>query len=168
MTRRIRRTGINVALVVFLAWGCSPPASPPVPAQVRLAGRSWTVELALTRAKRQAGLSGRTALPAGRGMLFVYPKPQKLSFCMRGCDVPIDIAFLDSALRVVNLYEMQVEPDRAGRVIYRSHVPARYALEVAGGTLRRAGVRIGQQAECLGVPDPAAAEPDENATGRLK
>ena len=131
-----------------------------LPAQVRINGTTWTVELALTKESRYIGLSGRGELPPDKGMLFIYPQETELSFCMRGCEIPIDIVFLDRNLRVVNVYEMQVEPDRAGRVAYKSHMPVQYALEVAGGTLKQAGVRVGQQAMLINVPPARQAEPE--------
>lgn len=74
-------------------------------------------------------------------MLFIYPRPRMLEFCMRGCRIPLDIAFIDADLRIVNICTMAVEPDLAGRVLYRSKKPARYALEVAAGAFQR--VRVG-------------------------
>jgi hypothetical protein len=91
-------------------------------------------------------------------MLFIYPAPEVMSFWMKGCLIPIDIVFLDSERRVVNTYEMAVEPGGEGRARYSSHVPAQYALELPGGTLRRAGIRVGDVAEFIGVPDAATAE----------
>lgn len=148
--------------MLSLGVGCGEEKTPtPTEAQVKLRGRTWTVELAMTVQQRYAGLSGRKELPPGRGMLFVYPKEQKLSFCMRGCEIPIDIAFLDRNLRVVNLYAMAVEPDRAGRVSYESHVPVMSALELPGGDLKRIGAVVGDQVEFLGVPSACQAEPGQ-------
>lgn len=158
-TIQIFRLGACLAFL-FLGAGCGEKkASSPAEAQVKLRGRTWTVELAMTAERRYQGLSGRTDLPEGRGMLFVYPREQKLSFCMRGCEIPIDIVFLDRQLRVVNLYAMAVESDRLGGVSYGSHIPAMYALELPGGTLKRLGVAVGDQAEFVGVPQASDAEP---------
>lgn len=142
--------------VALILTGCE-KAPPPVP-QVRIRGETWTVELAFTVRERWEGLSGRDTLDVEKGMLFVYPRAENLIFCMRECHIPIDIVFIGSDLRVVNTYEMQVEPDRAGSVSYSSNLPARYALELAGGTLRRLGVRIGDKVEFFGIPDPSTAE----------
>lgn len=145
--------------MLFLTEGCGEKnASLPDEAKVRFRGETWTVELAMTEQQRYDGLSGRKDLPAGRGMLFVYPKEQKLSFCMRGCEFPIDILFLDRQLRVINLYEMAVEPDRSGRTAYESHVPVMYALELPGGAIRRTGIRVGDTAEFFGVPPAGRAQ----------
>ncbi len=141
---------------VLILTGCE-SASPPVP-QVRIRGETWTVELALTEREQQEGLSGRDTLDVKKGMLFVYPRAKNLIFCMRRCNIPIDIVFVGADLRVVNTYEMQVEPDRAGRVSYSSNLPARYALELIGGTLKRLGVRVGDRVEFFGIPNSPTAE----------
>jgi uncharacterized membrane protein (UPF0127 family) len=92
-------------------------------------------------------------------MLFIYPRPEVLEFCMRGCVVPLDIAFINSDLRVVRMHTMAVEPDRAGRVSYSSQHPVQYALEVAGGSLGRLGVRVGDRVTFSAeIPSPAKAE----------
>jgi uncharacterized membrane protein (UPF0127 family) len=153
-----------VAGLLFLGFGCEkkPVSSPPMGvAQVKLRGQTFTVELAETREQRYTGLSGRTSLAECEGMLFIYPREQKLSFCMRDCEIPIDIAFLDRDLRVVNLYTMAVESDKTGRISYESHVPVQYALELPGGTLQRVGVAVGDQAEFIGVPPAEMAEPGQ-------
>jgi hypothetical protein len=127
-------------------------------AEARIGETSWTVEVATTRSQRFQGLSGRKHLPEDRGMLFVYPQPQQLDFCMRDCEIPIDVVFLDAEGKVVNFHAMRVEHDRAGRVKYSSYVPAQYALELPSGTIQTQRIRIGQQVELIGAPDPATAE----------
>ena len=97
----------------------------------------WFVEVADTPEARYQGLSGRRSLPENQGMIFVYQSDQVLEYCMRGCEIPLDIAFVDANMRIVRIYTMAVEPDRAGRQIYSSIQPARYALEVPAGGFAR-------------------------------
>ena len=95
-------------------------------------------------------------------MLFVYPKPDVLEFCMRDCEIPLDIAFISAEMKVVRILTMPVESDRAGTVRYSSNTPAQYALEVRAGDLARANVTVGQKVTFHGpMPDPALTEPDE-------
>ena len=143
--------------------GCREKSSTP---RVIINGETWYVDLATTPDERARGLSGRARLSEDVGMLFIYPSPRVLEFCMRGCLVPLDIAFIDADFRIVKIHTMQVEPDLAGhatrmrRVSYSSVRPARYALEVAGGSLRRAGVRVGDKAIFFGdIPEAAKAAP---------
>jgi len=128
--------------------------------EVTINGFTWVVDLALTEQQRYDGLAGREYLLEGTGMLFLFGEAQPLEFCMRGCLIPLDIAYLSSDLRVVAMHTMQVEPDLAGRKGYPSGVPARYALEVPAGELARADVRIGSRATFSdNIPDAIKAAP---------
>jgi uncharacterized membrane protein (UPF0127 family) len=91
-------------------------------------------------------MSGRQDVPPGTGMLFIFRDSQPRAFVMRGCLVPLDIAFIDEGLRIVAIHTMAVEPDGAGQKKYRSLKPAMYALEVAAGELSAAGVTVGDTA----------------------
>lgn len=138
----------------------APPAPAPDPPRVRINGSTWTVELATTKMVRYRGLSNRTALAKRAGMLFIFPHSRPQAFCMRHCEIPLDIAFIDADLTVVKIHTMAVEPDRVGRKLYPSGAPVQYVLEVPGGAFGRAGVQAGQKVTLLGdIPDPAKAEP---------
>ena len=160
-TMRPRASAMVAALLAVACDGCREPKAPaPRPPQVEINGRQWNVEIADTTRLRWIGLSYRARLAPNAGMLFVYPRPAVMDFCMRACEIPLDIAFIDSDRRVVKTYTMKVEPDRLGKVRYSSGQPVQFALEVGAGELARAGVRVGQQVHLLGeMPDPAKAEP---------
>jgi len=132
-----------VILPSFFAQGCSENAEQPT---VTIGGTTWDVELATTDKQRYKGLSGREYLAPGTGMLFVYPSPRVLDFCMRGCVIGLDIAFIDANLRVLTTYTMSVEADRAGIASYSSLSPAQFALELPAGSLKQAGIRPGDRA----------------------
>jgi uncharacterized membrane protein (UPF0127 family) len=130
--------------------GCRTQSAP----AVTIDGTTWTVELATTPGVRQQGLSGRKSIPAGTGMLFVFPAQEPVEFYMKDCAVPIDIAFINSEMLVVAVRQMTVEPDPSDpKTFYPSDHPAQYALEVAGGELAKAGVKKGDSVQLLG---PAA------------
>jgi len=130
--------------------------------RIEINGHLWRVELATTRAARYLGLSGRGHLDSNQGMLFVYPQPRVLAFCMRKCSFPLDIAFIDADLKIVRIHTMAVEPPGATEATYASYssdVPAQYALEVRSGELGRAEVDVGQKVKFLGTPpNPLHAE----------
>ncbi|MFA6133289.1 MAG: DUF192 domain-containing protein [Phycisphaerae bacterium] len=110
---------------------------------VSINGHTWKVELALTAEQQYRGLSGRHSLAPDAGMLFVFPEPIVADFCMRDCHIPLDVAFIDGASRVVRTCTMQVEGDRVGRIAYSSGKPVKYVLETAAGSLGQAGVKPG-------------------------
>jgi len=145
VTGKTTRTwGLLLCLALGAAGGgCRRKA--PAPRTVTINSHRWFVDLAVTDEQRYRGLSGRTELGVNVGMLFIYPDDRVLEFCMRGCPIDLDIAFISSRMRVVGVQAMSAEPDRVGRTIYSSRVPARYALEVAAGSLQRAGVRAGDR-----------------------
>jgi hypothetical protein len=126
---------------------------------VRIGQNIWKVELAMTDMVRYRGLGGRDSVPEGTGMLFVFPQEREMSFYMKDCKVPIDIAFISADLYVVRTYAMLVEADPAHpAVYYNSNFPAKYALEVAGGTFARLGVKEGDKVELLGLARDAAKD----------
>lgn len=117
---------------------------------VTLAGERFTLELALTDEQRYRGLSDRDRIAPDGGMLFVFPDSARRTFVMRRCLVPIDIAYVAHNGVIVSMHEMTVEPyDTPEHKLrrYDSGWPARYAIELAGGTMRRLGLRVGQQVE---------------------
>lgn len=156
----VRRFLLAATAAVVVA-GCSqstpPAATEPI---VRIGQHQWKVEISNTEQTRHQGLSGRRSVPEGTGMLFVFPSEQELSFWMKDCFVPIDVAYISADHVIVSTYAMSVEPDPANPVkFYDSNHTAMYALEVAGGTVARLGIKPGDRIELLGPAATAKAAP---------
>jgi uncharacterized protein len=117
-------------------------------------GRPVTVrlEVAADPAARARGLMGRTEVPDGTGMVFLYPADVAEAYWMKNTLVPLSIAFVAADGRVVSVAEMT--PCRADPCpSYPPAGPYRYAVELAAGALEAAGVGEGDRV----VPaDPAA------------
>lgn len=140
--------------------GCQNEPEPARTHVVTIGQASWQVELATTPEQRYQGLSGRVKVAEGTGMLFVFPEPAMMEFCMRGCEVPLDIAFIGPDRKVVHVATMQVEPDRAGSILYSSQQPAQWVLEVPAGELTRAGVEPGDAVSfSASIPPATQASP---------
>jgi uncharacterized membrane protein (UPF0127 family) len=134
-----------IAWVMLVMSGCGD--GPPVYQAVTINGRTFQMELAVTVKQRMRGLSERDSLPADKGMLFVLPKPEVVSFVMRRCRFPIDIAFLDADGRVVAMHEMPLDPPGTPEnklKAYSSVKPAQFALEFNKGTLKELNLAIDQ------------------------
>lgn len=145
-----RDCGALVLLLIMLLCGCgSPSALSGQTIDVRIADRTFELEIAADDPARFQGLSDREHIPADGGMLFVYPRETTLTFVMRRCLVPIDLLFLDADGRVVRMHAMTVEPydtPEADLARYSSApYPAQFAIEVAGGTIRELGVTAGEK-----------------------
>jgi len=129
------------------------------PARVRIGQNVWRVELATDLQTRTKGMSDRDEVPEGTGMLFVFSREEVVGFHMLDCRTPLDVAFISARRRILEIRTMTVEPDPANpKARYSSRYPVRYALEVAGGALGRAGVKIGDSVELLGAAKDAIKE----------
>ncbi len=153
------RTALTIlALLPLAPTGCDGQRDAGPPA-VRIGRGTWQVELATDPDARYRGLSGRKQVPAGTGMLFVFPDERVRYFEMRHCHVPLDIAFLSARLTVLKTQTMPVEPDPSHpQRSYSSKWPAQYVLEVPAGELEGHGVAAGDPAELLGNARNAVKE----------
>jgi len=88
------------------------------------------VAIADTPEKRDAGLMNVTRLDENDGMLFVFQKPQPLSFWMANTPLPLDIIFIDKDHKIVRIYH-STTPYSKNEL--SSGSPAQYVVEVNGG-----------------------------------
>jgi uncharacterized membrane protein (UPF0127 family) len=133
--------GISLIFIAHTGWPC-PFELPTI--RVAVKEHDLTIELATTPETRSCGLSFRDSLPAHRGMLFVYAEPEILTFWMKNTRMPLSIAFIDTAGRVVSIQKMNPFPTTT---VYESPVPALYALEVNQGWFEKNGVGVGDVVE---------------------
>lgn len=96
-------------------------------------GAKLKLEVARTFNERYKGLMGRTTLQKDHGMLFVFDRPQKLSFWMKNTYIDLSIAYLDKDLVIQEIYQMKRQNmmERTQDLIsYPSQCECQYALEV--------------------------------------
>lgn len=99
------------------------------------------IEIADTPEDIQQGLMYRRSMEEDQGMLFLLENgPQ--SFWMLNTHIPLDIIFIDTQQRIVNV-AANTEPYSTDPV--RSTGAAQYVLEVNAGYARRKGLRPGDQ-----------------------
>lgn len=122
---------------------------------LRLGSATVEAEVADRAPQRNIGLMGRTELPDGRGMLFVFPQPQPMAFWMRNTLVPLSIAYINGAGVIREIHDLQPLDEKSVRSTVRDLV---YALEVPQGWFAKNGVLPGDR--ILGLPDPSTAQPD--------
>ncbi|MGH7540758.1 MAG: DUF192 domain-containing protein, partial [Gemmatimonadota bacterium] len=110
---------------------------------IRVGGHEVRVEIAESEEERQRGLMHRESLPQDEGMLFVYPTERRLGFWMRNTLIPLDIAYIDSEGRIVDIQQM-APLDETTRY---SRQPAMYALEMNEGWFEAHDVGVGDRVE---------------------
>jgi uncharacterized membrane protein (UPF0127 family) len=115
-------------------------------------GRKISVraEIADTPASRADGLMFRRILGEDEGMIFVFEKPQMLSFWMRNTYIPLSIAYISGKGIINEIHDMKPLDDS---VLYPSARPAMYALEVKQGWFKRHNITGGCRIDingCIG------------------
>ncbi len=105
-----------------------------------------TAELATTPEQRQTGLMNRFSLKPDYGMLFVFERPEPLSFWMRNTFFALSIAFISADGTILNIEDMQPQTDDP----HWSKGAALYTLEMKKGWFAERGIVAG--ASVKGLP----------------
>lgn len=106
-------------------------------------------EVAKSAEQRTMGLMERRSLPDTAGMLFLYSEdqPANAGFWMFRTRIPLEIAYADSAGRIVSVRQMVPCPAQlaAGCPTYEPGQAYRMALEVNADALSRRGIGVGSR-----------------------
>ena len=111
--------------------------------KVNINGISIDTELADTPQKWEKGLMGRHELPANSGMLFVFPDENKRSFWMKNTFLPLDIIFISSGMKIVDIKKNFSPCKSILCATYTSKEAAMYALEVNANFTDENNISIG-------------------------
>lgn len=144
----------TLALAVFVVAGVAtwalyytpPPASAPMQTHnkttvLRIGTTTLEAEVADTPTLRELGLGGRTHLPEGSGMWFVFEADGLWAFWMKDTLIPLDMVWVSATGTVVSIAH-DVQPGSYPQA-YAPTAPARYVLEVPGGFTKRHGIAEG-------------------------
>jgi uncharacterized membrane protein (UPF0127 family) len=107
-------------------------------------------EVASSNAERATGLMNRPSMPMHRGMLFVFPETAVQCFWMKNTLIPLSIAFVDDAGKIVQIADMQ--PQSLDN--HCSVKPVRFALEMNAGWFGSRGITAGARINGLGKAPP--------------
>ncbi|SOC85520.1 hypothetical protein SAMN05421890_4021 [Ensifer adhaerens] len=105
-------------------------------------GHDFKVEVAASAPSRATGLMNRKSLGEGRGMIFIFPQPKDVMMWMKDTLIPLDMLFIDTDGKVINIAENAKPMDET---IIPSRGLAAYVLELAGGEARRLNLAAGDK-----------------------
>lgn len=105
---------------------------------------NFRVELARSRFDQAKGLMFRTRLPPDEGMLFPMEPPREASFWMRNTVIPLDIIYIGSDRRILNIAANTVPYDETQLT---SEGIAGAVLELAGGRTAELGIAPGDKVD---------------------
>lgn len=126
--------------------GAGEPAATPAPKtvfdhfEIKVGDRMVRMQLAVLEPEMQRGLMERLDLGADDGMLFVYVRPQRMSFWMHNTPLPLDIGFFNAEGELREIYPLHPFDEKP----VASHGDAlQFALEMNQGWFQANGVRPG-------------------------
>ncbi len=102
-------------------------------------------EVAATEAARQQGLMFRQTMGPNEGMLFVFDRPAGVCMWMKDTPLPLSVAFIDPAGKIVNIEDMQPNT----RDSHCAKKLIRYALEMNLGWFKQKNIKPGSTIEGL-------------------
>lgn len=123
---------VLIATFVFLSFQTPPVIDTPL-----------QFEIVRTPEAQEKGLGGRTDVPNGYGMLFVFPKEETLAFWMKDMLVPIDILWLSEDGTILGI-EDSISPDTYPKT-FTSPQPVRLVLELRAGESKLREYHVGSR-----------------------
>lgn len=129
-------------------------------ATLTLSNHTFTVEIADSPAEREKGLMFRENLCDSCGMLFIYSKPQTVSFWMKNTFIPLDILYFDAEFNLRQILPdvpicQPVHPPMPAETKEKCPVsPSRsdqiqYVLELPAGTAKQIEAKINDKLKVL-------------------
>jgi uncharacterized membrane protein (UPF0127 family) len=91
------------------------------------------------------GMMYRDSIAPDRGMLFVHAETGEYPYWMANCKFPLDIIWMDSAHKVVEISAKTPPCPQGGNDCpnYGGHAPAQFVLELGGGQAARHAITVG-------------------------
>lgn len=109
---------------------------------IKIGQRTVRMQIAALPPELERGLMFRKSLEHDEGMLFVFPRAQRMSFWMRNTPVPLDIGYIDAQGVLREIYPLHPLDERS--VPSRGH-DLKFALEVKQGWFKDNGVKPGDR-----------------------
>lgn len=103
---------------------------------------TFSVEMAVTPEQISRGLMFREHLDSSSGMLFVFDREEIQNFWMVNTKIPLDIVFIRSSFRIVNVHLNATPFDQT---TISSLKPTKYVLEINAGMARQCRIHPGNK-----------------------
>lgn len=115
---------------------------PVIPLTVQSGGtvHTFRVELAKTAAQQAQGLMFRTEMGADEGMIFPVDPPRRPAFWMRNTVIPLDIIFIGTDRKILNIAANAVPYDETPLPASGTAIGV---LELNGGRAAQLGIKPG-------------------------
>lgn len=142
MLLRRHLIALVVLLVALPAWALETFSTSELTIMTAGGPHKFSIALATSDAQMEQGLMFRRYLAPDAGMLFDFRRPIQAEMWMKNTLIPLDMLFLEADGRIVDLHERAVPYSLD---VIASKAPARFAVELNGGTVARLGIRVGDR-----------------------
>ena len=116
-------------------------AQPKLPTiKLWLGAQEITAEMALTMEQERAGMMFRTNIAENEGMIFIMPLPQRASFWMKNCVIPLSCAYIDTSGVILETHDMKPQDEEP---ILAGSDQVRFVLETKQGWFNRHNIAPG-------------------------
>ena len=105
-----------------------------------LGPKEITAELAVSETEVATGMMFRDKMDENEGMLFIFGRPNRISFYMKNTYVPLSCAYIDSEGAILEIHDLKPLDENP---VYAKSDQVQYVLEVKQGWFERNGVGVG-------------------------
>jgi uncharacterized membrane protein (UPF0127 family) len=116
-------------------------AQPPLPTiKLWIGSKMMTAEVAQSDREQATGMMFRTNIPPDTGMIFIHPFPERASYWMTNCPLPLDAAYLGSDGTILEFHDFKANDATA--VVSKTDDIA-YVIETSKGWFASNHVALG-------------------------
>ena len=116
---------------------------------IQIKNTTFNVKIADTPELRAKGLMNQPYMSPSDSMLFVFEKPKKASFWMKNTYVALDILWINSLKKIVDIKEDAIP---FTTIPLTPEHYASYVLEIKSGMVRELGIKIGDTVKFIYIP----------------
>ncbi len=121
---------------------------------IKVGDKVVRMQLAVHVAEMQQGLMERRDLGRDDGMIFVYEKPQQMTFWMRNTPTPLDIGFFRSDGTLAEIHPLHPFDETS---VASRETELRFALETHQGWYKANGVKPGDKLDLKALAEALKA-----------
>lgn len=115
----------------------------PKTAEIKIAGKTFSAEVADNPLTRSRGLMHRAAASP---MIFIFPSETRGGFWMKNVKFPLDIIWIDSEKKIIGTDKMETCFEKECKIYYPPS-PIKFALEVEADFVEKNKIKAGGEIE---------------------
>lgn len=110
-----------------------------------LGSGAFDAKVAYTQEEREKGFGGVSNIAENEALILAFPRNNTWGIWMKDMKVSIDIIWLDSDKKVIEIVKKAL-PDGGATTVFTPKKDARYVIELSAGTAEAKAIRVGRTA----------------------